>query len=177
VPAETYDLHVADAEHLPFDDDRFDIAYSWGVLHHSPDTQRALAEAYRVLRPGGTLKAMLYHVPSWVGLQLYLLHGLGRGNVSATMREVISDHLESPGTKAYTTEEVRWLLEEIGFSEIHLSTKLGPGDLLTIKPSKKYDSVIYKVMWRIYPRWLVRRIGDQWGLNLLIIATKPAKSI
>ncbi len=48
------DVRVADAEALPFPDGQFDIVYSWGVLHHTPDPGRALAEAARVLAPGGT---------------------------------------------------------------------------------------------------------------------------
>src|SRR5256885_13946664 len=33
------DLKVANAEHVPFANESFDVFYSWGVLHHSPDTQ------------------------------------------------------------------------------------------------------------------------------------------
>jgi len=44
------EVMVADAEQLPFPDDRFDVVYSWGVLHHTPDTQRAVDEVRRVLR-------------------------------------------------------------------------------------------------------------------------------
>jgi ubiquinone/menaquinone biosynthesis C-methylase UbiE len=50
----------ADAENLPFDDESFDIVYSNGVLHHSPDTERCIAEATRVLKPGGLVVIMLY---------------------------------------------------------------------------------------------------------------------
>ncbi len=57
----TADLRVADAEALPFADDRFDLVYSHGVLHHTPDTQRAINEVYRVVKPGGTAMVMLYH--------------------------------------------------------------------------------------------------------------------
>src|SRR3954447_1777874 len=35
---------VADAERLPFETDTFDLGYSFGVLHHSPDTEKAMAE-------------------------------------------------------------------------------------------------------------------------------------
>ena len=48
----TPNIRVADAENLPFEDDSFDIVYSWGVLHHSPDTSRAFREVLRVLRSG-----------------------------------------------------------------------------------------------------------------------------
>lgn len=46
-------LAVGDAEHLEFSDESFDRVYSWGVLHHSPDTPQAIAEVWRVLKRGG----------------------------------------------------------------------------------------------------------------------------
>jgi len=50
----------ADAENLPFRDAAFDIVYSNGVLHHSEDTERCIAEVHRVLKPGGRAVIMLY---------------------------------------------------------------------------------------------------------------------
>ena len=46
-------LAVGDAENLDFPDELFDRIYSWGVLHHSPDTRKAITEVWRVLKPGG----------------------------------------------------------------------------------------------------------------------------
>jgi SAM-dependent methyltransferase len=45
----------ADASHLPFDEGRFDAVLSFAMLHHVGDWKQALAEAVRVLRPGGRL--------------------------------------------------------------------------------------------------------------------------
>ncbi len=58
-------LQTADAENLPFADETFDLVYSHGVLHHTPDTERAINEAHRVLKPGGTAMVMLYHKNSY----------------------------------------------------------------------------------------------------------------
>jgi ubiquinone/menaquinone biosynthesis C-methylase UbiE len=41
------------AEQLSFPDESFDWVYSHGVLHHTPNTQQAIDQVYRVLKPGG----------------------------------------------------------------------------------------------------------------------------
>lgn len=173
IPPERFTLQTADAEALPLNSDSFDLVYSWGVLHHTPDTPKSFREVLRVLKPGGVMKAMIYHVPSWTGFLLYLQHALARGIFRTKTKDVIFDHLESPGTKAYTTSEAKSFLTGIGFLNVNLYTKLGPGDLLIIKPSEKYQSSIYRIVWRVYPRFLVRLLGERLGLYLLITATKP----
>ena len=46
---------VGDAEALPFADDSFDRYVSCGSIEYWPDPARAIAEAHRVVRPGGTV--------------------------------------------------------------------------------------------------------------------------
>jgi SAM-dependent methyltransferase len=59
------DFRVADAERLDFADNSFDVVYSHGVIHHTPDTAGAVREIHRVLRPGGKAVVMLYHRNSY----------------------------------------------------------------------------------------------------------------
>jgi ubiquinone/menaquinone biosynthesis C-methylase UbiE len=54
-------LFLQDASALPFEDNYFDIIYSFGVLHHTPDIDKCISEAYRVLKPGGKIILSLYY--------------------------------------------------------------------------------------------------------------------
>lgn len=68
-------FQVENAETLSFGDESFDVVYSHGVLHHSPDPAKAIDEGYRVLKPGGNAIVMLYHKHSfnyYVRIMLYM---------------------------------------------------------------------------------------------------------
>jgi ubiquinone/menaquinone biosynthesis C-methylase UbiE len=162
------DLRIADAEQLPFAGDYFDVVYSYGVMHHSPNTQQCVREALRVLKPGGRAKIMVYHHPSLTGAMLWLRYGLlGR----KSLRQCVFQNLESPGTKSYTQDEARQLMA--GFGDLKFRVEFSAGDLLLHQPSAKFQSAFYRLLWKLFPRFLVRRFGRRFGLFLLISATKP----
>jgi ubiquinone/menaquinone biosynthesis C-methylase UbiE len=107
------DLRVADAEALPFAENSFDIVYSWGVLHHTPDTARAIAEAVRVTRPGGRICIMVYSRHAWVSYGLWLRHGPLSRRPTRSIADVLYHHMESLGTKGFTRSELRSMLTGI----------------------------------------------------------------
>jgi SAM-dependent methyltransferase len=112
---------------LPYHSESFDVIWSWGVLHYVPDSQAALREIVRVLRPGGvavihTLRAGLWSslelgtakvfsaAPSWVEslvldagvvvvpLVTWLLTGqLPQEQTSKPMRQKLRERLFVPG--------------------------------------------------------------------------------
>jgi SAM-dependent methyltransferase len=115
------DVRVADAERLPFEDASFERVYSWGVLHHTPDTERAIAEALRVVRPGGSVCIMLYARRSWVAWGMWLRHGPLAGRPFRSVRGVLAKHMESEGTKAFTVGELRRMfsgLEDLSIDHV-----------------------------------------------------------
>jgi ubiquinone/menaquinone biosynthesis C-methylase UbiE len=59
------EVQVANAEAVPYADASFDIVYSHGVIHHSPNIEKIVAEIHRVLKPGGQAVVMLYHKNSY----------------------------------------------------------------------------------------------------------------
>ena len=90
------------AEQLSFPDASFDVVYSHGVLHHTPNTQAAIDQVFRVLKPGGRAIIMLYHKHSfnyYVRIMTYmrlrvLLRILARaGRWEADRKRILSDSL------------------------------------------------------------------------------------
>lgn len=50
----------ADIGNLPFKRESFDVIFSIGVLHHTPDTRRYFEKLIPLLRPGGTIAIWVY---------------------------------------------------------------------------------------------------------------------
>jgi ubiquinone/menaquinone biosynthesis C-methylase UbiE len=163
----TADLQVADAEHLPFPNESFDLVYSYGVMHHSPDTTRCVREAWRVLKPGGQIRLMLYHHPSLTGIMLWFRYGAAKGK---SVRQAVYEHLESPGTKTFTRSEVIALMS--GFEDVVLRQVFSPGDLLLHQPSQRFRSAGYRIVWKFFPRAVMRRYCGKLGLFLLVSGCK-----
>jgi ubiquinone/menaquinone biosynthesis C-methylase UbiE len=87
-------VQVGDALALDFPDSSFDAVWSNGVLHATGDTQRAIDEVRRVLKPGGrAIISHFYRRPSW----MWTVHRLGR--------EPIEAHEEDPPVNEFYTEQ------------------------------------------------------------------------
>ena len=163
-------LAVGDAERLSFEDKTFDIVYSWSVPHHSPDTPRAVSEVYRVLKPGGKALIMVYHKWSMVGVMLWIRYALLAGRPWRGLRSIYAEHLESPGTKAYSYSEARDIFSR--FSSVTMSTPLSHGDLLDSEVGQRHRGLVLRIAKSIWPRWLIRLIFPRAGLFMLIEAAK-----
>jgi len=166
-------LEIGDAESLAFSEETFDCVYSWGVIHHSPDTQRAVKEIYRVLRPGGIAKVMIYNKWSMVGIMLWLRYALMRLKPWVTLTTVYAEYLESPGTKAFTTKEARRLFGD--FDVVNVATVLSHGDLLASAAGQRHRGKVLDLARLVWPRWFIKRYMKNWGLFMMINAQKGPK--
>ena len=163
-------LSRGDAENLSFADGSFDLVYSWGVIHHSPNTPRAVDEIYRVLKPRGTARIMIYHTWSLVGYMLWVRYALLGLRPWMSLADIYARHLESPGTKAYSVSGARRLFA--AFSAVEIQTQLTHGDLLESAAGQRHRGALLSLARRIWPRALLRRFGAGHGLFMLICATK-----
>jgi SAM-dependent methyltransferase len=112
------DFMISDGERLPFASESFDVVYSNGVLHHTPDTAGAIREIHRVLRKGGTAKVMLYYRDSlnyW--FEIVLRRGLLAGeflcgrSAEQIMSRVVehTEHEARPLVKVYSRKQAKKL--------------------------------------------------------------------
>ncbi|MBS1735210.1 MAG: class I SAM-dependent methyltransferase [Bacteroidetes bacterium] len=72
-------LTQASVETLPFKDNTFDFAMSIGVLHHIPDTQKAMKDCVKKVKPGGYFYTYLYYNFEERGLIFRTLFSLSNG--------------------------------------------------------------------------------------------------
>ena len=148
----------SDGERLPFADGTFDIVYSNGVLHHTPDTALAVDEVYRMLRPGGRAVIMLYCKNSWhYWINMWLCVGIlmgrafGGGNWLGNATEwggKDAQTVVNPITRCYTAGGIKRLFRR--FEDVSL------------RKGEFYFYLIPKI-GRIYRRWQTRRYGTHPG--------------
>ncbi len=124
-----------DAENLSFPDNSFDMVYSYGVLHHTVDTQKGINEVYRVLKSGGKAIIMLYSKWSLVRL----LHPDINKYESKRSRE----KEDCPVLKTYTSNEVRKMF--YWFSSIKIEKRLVGNKLEEYIP----DFIKKRIGWHI----------------------------
>ncbi len=152
-----------DAENMPFTDGEFDVVYSNGVIHHSPQTERIVSEMFRVLRPGGRAIVMVYAENSlhyWRSLVRDI--GVRAGALELwSMGEIMSRHVElgsgRPLVKVYTKAKLRRLFQQ--FEEVDIvQRQITPPELP-----------------RVFKPWLAPSLaGKLFGWNLVLKANKPA---
>ncbi len=123
------DVRTANAEALPFADGTFDLVFSSGVLHHTPNTEQAVKEARRVMKPTGRALITLYHkgllhnpivfpiVRGGMRLMGVRHPGADLGSESRDVDDFIRmyDGMDNPIGRAYSTRETVALFNTCGF--------------------------------------------------------------
>ena len=188
------EFRVADAENLDFADDSFDRVYSHGVLHHTPDTARAVAEIRRVLKPGGRAIVMLYHRGSYnYRVSIRVLRRAGarllksEGGIRIIHRltgEPIESLREHAGLLAGTNNA------QVSSDEFLSQSTDGAGNPLARVYSRREARGLFKhfgevelrayflnkrfipLVGKLLPRSVESALASRWGWHLWIYATK-----
>jgi glycosyltransferase involved in cell wall biosynthesis/ubiquinone/menaquinone biosynthesis C-methylase UbiE len=152
-----------DAETLPFPDNAFDVVYSNGVLHHTPNTHDVVGEIRRVLKPGGKAIVMMYAENSlhywrnlvWaIGLKEGQLQDFSIGEIMSRSVER-SEHGARPLVKVYTPERLRLMFGT--FAEVEVVQR----------------QMVAAEVPRLLTWVPLERLGSMIGWNLIVKARKP----
>jgi ubiquinone/menaquinone biosynthesis C-methylase UbiE len=188
------ELKVADAEALPFEDESFDMVYSHGVLHHTPDTRRAIDELHRVLKPGGIAMVMLYHKSSYnyhvnimtlrrFGARLLkfdwgprLVHKI-TGEQEARLRELQELYRRDPGRMISREEFLNQNTDGAGNPLARAYTRREAAAMFASFCEVRTEAHFLNKRWipvlgRIIPRAAERKLARFAGWHLWIIARK-----
>jgi SAM-dependent methyltransferase len=188
------EFRVADAENLDFTDESFDLVYSHGVLHHTPDTARAVEEIHRVLKPGGRAIVMLYHRGSYnyrVGIRILRRAGAGLLKSEGGIRVVHRLTGEPMGSlREHADLLTRNTKPRVSADEFLSQSTDGAGNPLARVYSRGEARELFKdfrkvelrayflnkrfipLIGKLLPRSLESALASRWGWHLWIYATK-----
>jgi len=141
------DVRIGNAESLDFEDECFDVVYSFGVLHHSPDTARSIREVHRVLKPDGLASVMLYNRRSLN----FAVHSLLRYPFDGSRTD------PCPVEHTYRRPDVRTMFRPFRTCSIRTDYLFGTG---------------YGALNKLLPRPVHRGLGRVVGWHLMIEARK-----
>ena len=187
-------FEVADGERLQFPDESFDIVYSHGVLHHTPDIVAAVREIYRVLKPGGRAIVMLYHRGSYnyrIGIRVLRRAGAGLLQSNSGIRlinvltgEPIDDLRERAALMRANSNG------NLSAAELLNESTDGAGNPLARVYSRREARELFKdfrdvklrafflnkrfipIVGQLLPRSIESALASRWGWHMWIYATK-----
>jgi len=186
-------FQVADAENLDFPDESFDVVYSHGVLHHTPDIDAAVQEIRRVLKPGGRAIVMLYHRGSYnyrIGIRV--LRRAGAGLLKTDTGIKLINVLTGEPTEALQERAamMRATNSETSADQLLNESTDGAGNPLARVYSRREARQLFKdfskvelrayflnkrfipIVGNLLPRSIESALASRWGWHLWIYATR-----
>ncbi|HKK14802.1 MAG TPA: methyltransferase domain-containing protein [Gammaproteobacteria bacterium] len=185
------EVRQCSATAMDFEDARFDVIYSFGVLHHIPNVDRAVEEIRRVLKPDGELLIMLYNRSSVnYRVEIRLLRKLGvrllgvPGVVPAFSllglpRDKLDRHREL-SKRLSTMSDEEWLSRNTDGPDNPYSLVYGARDAERLLAGFQvveqtvyfFDPRHWGALGRLTPSGVVEGIGRRWGWHRVVLARK-----
>jgi 2-polyprenyl-3-methyl-5-hydroxy-6-metoxy-1,4-benzoquinol methylase len=140
---------------------RYDLIYSFGVLHHTPNPEQALQQLHHFVHKNTELRIMLYHRHSFKALSLALHGGIRRQSEAQP---------DCPVTYVYSRQEAVGLLRRTGWRIANMSVEhIFPYQIAAYRRHEYRIAWPMAAAWWHKPTW--RWLEQRFGWHLLIEAT------
>jgi SAM-dependent methyltransferase len=180
-----------DATALDFPDGMFDVVYSFGVIQHIPEAQRAVAEIHRVLKPGGEVLAMLYNRSSInYTVEIMFLRKLGLWLLGIPGAVAVLERLGLPRAKLERHRQLHrergrmsdgeWLSRNTNGPDYPYcrvydaaeAEQLFAAFHIESNEAHFFDHRHWGVLGRMLPKSLRSALGRRWGWHRIVHARK-----
>jgi ubiquinone/menaquinone biosynthesis C-methylase UbiE len=146
--------------------ERYDLVYSFGVIHHTPHPEKAISEIKKYMDKNSVFKIMVYNKNSYKTWWIILKYGFGQfWKKDQLIAKYSEAQTGSPVTYSYTKKSIHDFLNGLIITNI-FADHIFP---YSIPEYKKYE---YKKMWyfRILPNPIFRLMERTLGWHLCVTA-------
>jgi 2-polyprenyl-3-methyl-5-hydroxy-6-metoxy-1,4-benzoquinol methylase len=169
----TADVREMDAERMEFQANEFDFVWSWGVIHHSANTDQIVREVTRVLKPGGEFRFMVYNRHAF-DTYMKVVRGLVTTKPLRGMSvdDILSFYTDGYVARFYSRDTVTKLVEENGLRIRETSVLGQTSELLPLSGKGTMGRIKYSLLAH-FPERLSATVLRAAGSFLFAIAYKP----
>ena len=166
------DLREMNAERMDFNNNEFDFVWSWGVIHHSANTNQIISEINRVLMPKGRATIMVYHRSFLFYYIIMFLKGIGNGNFFKNYSIHKTVQLNTDGAIARYYSRKEWtdaVKEKFNIKSIKIYGQ--HADLIPL-PAGKFKNILAKII----PTFIMKFINTNLRQGFFLVSEIEKKS-
>ncbi len=142
--------------------EEYDLIYSFGVIHHTPNPERVFEEIKKYMGPKTEVRIMMYSKYSWKTLENYVRHGWRFGfSLRKTIQYFAEAQPDCPVAYVYSKKELQALLSDFEIVDMR-KDHIFPyeiNDYLKYKYTRRF---IFRIMPRWFFKWLESVLGWHW---------------
>jgi len=148
---------------------KFDLIYSFGVLHHTPSPENSIKYFNSLLNKNGKVKIMVYNRYSWKVFWILLKSKFKFWKIKELIMKYSEAQTGCPVTYTYSKNKITEILNKNNLKVNDIKAE----HIFPYKISK-YKNYIYEKGWyfRIIPNFIFKKIESIFGWHLCITASK-----